>query len=84
MTIDQLEAFLAVIDNNSFHLAAEELYLSQPSVTSRIKALERELNAELFIRSGRGISLSDSGIRFMPYAKRMLRTYKKARLVLEG
>ncbi|MFT8872910.1 MAG: LysR family transcriptional regulator [Sporolactobacillus sp.] len=82
MTIDQIEAFLAVIDKQNFHLAAEELYLSQPSVSSRIKSLERELDTELFVREGRGVSLSDAGIQFVPYAKRIFRTYKKACLVL--
>ncbi|MFT8319210.1 MAG: LysR family transcriptional regulator [Sporolactobacillus sp.] len=84
MTIDQLEAFLEIIDQHSFHLAAEKLYLSQPSVTSRIKSLEKELDTQLFIREGRGFSLTDRGNQFIPYAKRMVRTYKKACLVLGG
>ncbi|MDD9147865.1 MULTISPECIES: LysR family transcriptional regulator [unclassified Sporolactobacillus] len=84
MTIDQLDAFLAVVKYHSFHLAAEKLFLSQPSISSRIQALERELNAELFVKNGRGVKLSEQGEILIPYAKRMVGTYKKALSKLEN
>lgn len=78
MTIDQLDAFLAVVKYQSYRAASEKLFLSQPSISSRIQALERELGADLFIRSGRGVALSEQGRILVPYAKRMIGVYKKA------
>lgn len=78
MTTDQLEAFLAVAEFKSYRAAAEKLYLSQPSLSSRIQALERELGTTLFNRNGRGVVLSEKGQIFVPYAKRMRKVYQKA------
>ena len=52
VNIDNLEAFMYVVHLKSVHKASKALFLSQPTVTARIKSLERELNAELFIRQG--------------------------------
>ncbi|MCO7125002.1 LysR family transcriptional regulator [Sporolactobacillus shoreicorticis] len=78
MTIDQLNTFLMVVKCRSFHGASKRLFLSQPSVTSRIQALEQELNVNLFVRQGRGIRLSDQGEKLVPIAKRMVKMYHKA------
>ncbi|SCX52632.1 LysR family transcriptional regulator [Lysinibacillus fusiformis] len=48
MNIDHIEAFLYVVHYKSTHKAASALFLSQPTVTARIKSLERELGVELF------------------------------------
>ncbi|WP_010631881.1 LysR family transcriptional regulator [Sporolactobacillus vineae] len=78
MTTDQLEAFLAVAEYKSYRAAAEKLFISQPSLSSRIQVLERELGTSLFNRNGRGVVLSEQGRIFIPYAKRMRRVYQKA------
>jgi DNA-binding transcriptional LysR family regulator len=78
LTIDQLNTFLMVVTCRSFHGASKRLFLSQPSVTSRIQALEKELNVNLFIRQGRGIILSAQGEKLVPIAKRMVSMYHKA------
>ncbi|MCI1882379.1 MAG: LysR family transcriptional regulator [Sporolactobacillus sp.] len=82
MRIDQLEAFLAVIKYRGFRPASEHLFLSQPTVSMRIRALEKELEVNLFIRRGRGTSLSRQGVLLVPYARRIIRTYRKAYVVL--
>ncbi len=64
----QLTAFLAVVRGGSVTAAAEELMVTQPSVSSAIAALGRELGCELFERAGRGIRLTEPGIAFRPYA----------------
>ncbi len=64
MNIDHIEAFLYVVHYKSIHKAANALFLSQPTVTARIKSLERELNVELFHRDGRSVILSDKGKDF--------------------
>ncbi len=48
--------------------AADELVVTQPSVSSALAALARELDCELFVRSGRGIRLTEPGAAFAPYA----------------
>jgi LysR family transcriptional regulator, low CO2-responsive transcriptional regulator len=68
ITITQLTAFLAVIRCGSVTAAAEELVVTQPSVSSAIAALGRELGCELFERSGRGIRLTEAGRAFEPFA----------------
>jgi DNA-binding transcriptional LysR family regulator len=75
----QLEAFVQVAAQNSFSRAAESLRLTQPSITARIQALERELGEEMFDRGGRGVRLTDAGTIFLPYAERMLQMLREAR-----
>ncbi|BBN98224.1 LysR family transcriptional regulator [Sporolactobacillus terrae] len=84
MTIEQLETFLAVAEHKGFHHAAQKLYLTQPSVSSRIKTLEKELNVSLFVRHGRYISLSEQGLKLLPYAIGIIRLYDEARGALNG
>jgi DNA-binding transcriptional LysR family regulator len=69
ITVTQLSAFLAVIRGGSVTAAAEQLVVTQPSVSSAIAALGRELGCELFERAGRGIRLSAAGAAFAPYAE---------------
>ncbi|MEX3624633.1 LysR family transcriptional regulator [Viridibacillus arvi] len=75
MNIDHLEAFMYVVHLQSFHKASKALFLSQPTVTARIKTLERELNTELFERQGRGVILTQQGKDFIPYAQQIIQTF---------
>lgn len=84
MDIGQLEAFVQVAAHKSFSKAAETLFLTQPSVTARIQALEKEVDDELFERTGRGVRLTDAGSAFLPYAERVLRTLRDGRDALES
>jgi DNA-binding transcriptional LysR family regulator len=68
ITLTQLNTLLAVIRGGSVTAAADELVVTQPSVSSALAALARELDCELFVRSGRGIRLTESGAAFAPYA----------------
>jgi LysR family transcriptional regulator, low CO2-responsive transcriptional regulator len=68
ITLTQLNTLLAVIRGGSVTAAAEELVVTQPSVSSALAALARELDCELFERSGRGIRLTKPGEAFAPYA----------------
>lgn len=80
LNIENIEAFVYVIHCGSFNKAAELLYLSQPSVTARIKSLEQELNCRLFDRVGKQIHLTEEGRRFLPYAQQLMIIYKKGKL----
>lgn len=84
MDLGQLEALVQVANHRSFSKAAEALYLTQPSVTARIQALERDLGERLFERDGRGVRLTDVGASFLPYARRVLRALQDGRDALEG
>lgn len=72
MNMEQIEAFIFVALTGSFSKTAELLYLSQPTVSMRIKALETSLGCKLFQRTGHTISLTKEGDIFLPYAKSIL------------
>ncbi|HEX2293553.1 MAG TPA: LysR family transcriptional regulator [Gaiellaceae bacterium] len=72
MRMEQLQAFVEVAQRGTVSRAAEALFVTQPSLTARIKGLEQELGATLFLRSGRGMRLSDAGRAFLPYAERSI------------
>ncbi|UQZ82308.1 HTH-type transcriptional activator CmpR [Paenibacillus konkukensis] len=83
MNLDHIEAFVYVIHFNSFNKAADALFLSQPSVSARIQALERELDAKLFEREGRHFTLTEKGKQFLPYAQQILQAMKKGKQQLQ-
>jgi DNA-binding transcriptional LysR family regulator len=82
MRIEQLEAFVEVARRGSVSRAAEALYATQPTLTARLKGLEQELDAKLFVRSQRGMRLSDAGRAFLPYAERSLDAVSSGRRLL--
>ena len=84
MEIPQLEAFLEAADRGSFRRAADALYLSQPSVSARVQALEEEVGVALFHRTARGVRLTDMGRTFLPFAQRSMETLKRGKEVLES
>jgi DNA-binding transcriptional LysR family regulator len=82
MRMEQLEAFVEVARRGSVSRAAEALYATQPTLTARLKGLEQELDAKLFVRSQRGMRLSDAGRAFLPYAERTIDTVSSGRRLL--
>ena len=73
MDISALQAFLAVAEAGSFSRAAERIYLTQPAISKRIAALEREIGARLFDRIGRGIHLTSAGDALLSRARAVLK-----------
>ena len=82
MDITALQAFLAVADNASFSLAAEQLFITQPAVSKRIAALESELGTPLFDRIGRQIVLTEAGRALEPHARLILKEVEDTRRAL--
>jgi DNA-binding transcriptional LysR family regulator len=74
VTLGQLRAFERIVRLGSFHAAALELKLSQPSVSQRIRELEAALQTPLFVRRGPRVSLTAEGHALVEYADRMLVT----------
>ena len=65
MNTTQLECFVQVAHSLSFRRAAEELHLSQPTVSKQVASLERELGGTLFMRSTRQVLLTQRGEAFL-------------------
>ena len=84
MEFRQLESFLEAAKVGSFRGAARTSYVSQPSLSARIKSLERELRAPLFHRLGRGVRLTEAGEAFRPFAERALEFLEKGREAVRG
>lgn len=72
MDFKQLEIFVALVQNESFSIAAKELGISQPTVSLQIKQLEEELDTALFIRSTRELKVTEAGILLYKEAKTLL------------
>lgn len=68
MHYNQIEYFLAIVDNGGFSRAAEAIFISQSSLSKQIKSLEEELGTELFNRKTPGCRLTESGEIFLKYA----------------
>jgi DNA-binding transcriptional LysR family regulator len=68
ITLTQLRSFLAVVRTGSVTAAADELVVTQPSVSAAVAALGREVGAELTERVGRSVRPSRAGSAFAPYA----------------
>lgn len=76
MTLTQLHYLMVIAETKSLNKAAEQLYMSQPSLTSAMKELERELGITLFYRSGRGVTLTADGTEFLLHAKQLYGQYE--------
>jgi len=72
MDIDDLHAFINVARHGSFSVAADNLHLTQPAVSKRIAALERQLDTRLFDRIGRRIILTEAGHTLLSRAEKIL------------
>ena len=82
LLLTHLESFVEVARTGSVSRAAESLFLTQPALTARLKTLESDLGVELFVRSARGMRLTDAGRAFLPYAQRTLGLVTEARQVV--
>jgi DNA-binding transcriptional LysR family regulator len=80
MDFDQLETFIEVARHVSFSRAAEKRFRTQPAISSQIRAIEDEVGAKLFDRSGGKVSLTTAGKAFQKYAEQALDA-RKAMLV---
>jgi DNA-binding transcriptional LysR family regulator len=72
MDTQQLHAFLAIAETESFSKAAEQLHLTQPAVSKRIACLEESLGCKLLDRIGRSTRLTEAGQALLPRAKKIL------------
>ncbi|MCI6466349.1 MAG: LysR family transcriptional regulator [Faecalicatena sp.] len=72
MTLQQLKYVITVAETGTITEAANQLFISQPSLTNAIHELEKEMNIVIFNRTNKGISLSKEGEGFWGYARQVL------------
>ena len=72
MTLQQLKYVIAVAETGTITEAANNLYVSQPSLTKAIHELEKEMKLSIFNRTNKGISLSREGEDFLGYARQVV------------
>lgn len=75
MTLQQLKYITTIADLGSISKASEQLYVSQPSISSALKELETEINIKLFSRTNRGLAITLEGIEFLSYARQILEQF---------
>lgn len=78
MDFKQIEAFISVAKLKSFSKAANNIYLSQPTISSHISSLEKELNIQLFDRTSKEVNLTPAGKCFLEYALDIINTRNTA------
>ena len=76
MTLQQIKCAVTIADCNSMNKAAQQLYVSQPSLSGTIKDLEEEIGITIFTRSNRGITVTPEGNEFLGYARQVLDQYR--------
>lgn len=79
MDIDELKTFLEVYRTRHFGQAAENLYVSQSTVSARIRMLEQSLGVSLFTRERNNIQLTSAGKKLRTYAESILTSWTRAR-----
>jgi LysR family nitrogen assimilation transcriptional regulator len=83
MDLRQLEYFVHVADARSFSRAAQILAIAQPALSRQIRSLEVELRQALFLRNGRGVTLTPAGTRLLAHARGILQQVESAKADLD-
>ena len=83
MEVRDLQVFISVAKHLNYTRAGEEVHLSQPSVSVRIKQLENELGVKLFEQLGKKVALTEAGQLLVPYANRVISAVEDARYAIE-
>lgn len=75
LTLQQLKYALEVASKGSMNEAARSLFISQPRLSNAIKELEKEIKITIFIRTNRGITVTNEGAEFLGYARQVLQQF---------
>jgi DNA-binding transcriptional LysR family regulator len=80
LNLDQLRAFVEVVERGSFNAAAKELNLTQPAVTHQVQELERRFNVDLVERFGKRAYLTQAGEKLIAHARQLLEDDARAQM----
>ncbi len=83
MDVRDLEVFLSVAKHLNYTRAGDEVHLSQPSVSVRVRHLEAELDVKLFEQLGKKVALTNAGLLLVPYARRVMGAVEDARHAIQ-
>ncbi|MBF6617658.1 MAG: LysR family transcriptional regulator [Candidimonas sp.] len=83
MNLKQLRQFLTIAEEGSFRRAADRLFIAQPALSLSIKNLEKSLNAQLFLRTQKGVLLSAAGFALVDSARSVLAHAEQARKAVD-
>ncbi|MDR1906414.1 MAG: LysR family transcriptional regulator [Clostridiales bacterium] len=72
MTLQKLRYIVTIVECGSINVAAEKLFISQPSLSAAVREVEEEIGADLFFRTNKGTTLSPAGTEFLGYARQVL------------
>lgn len=79
MDINLIKTFLEIYRTRHFGQTAENLFITQSTVSARIQLLETQLDTKLFYRTRNDIQLTHAGARFLPYAETILTNWNRAK-----
>lgn len=84
MKVDLFKTLISVAKHNSITKASEEVFLTQPAVTKRIRTLEQEYGIKIFVKEKNRLFLTEEGKVLLDYANRILALYNESLTVLNG
>ncbi|GHF20102.1 transcriptional regulator [Kordiimonas sediminis] len=79
MDIVQAKTFLTIVEVRNFKQAAEKLFVTQSTISARVKSLEEQLDCKLFIRNKAGVTLTDAAVRFERHAQSIVQLWDHAK-----
>lgn len=82
-TLDQMQAFMAVVEEGSFTAAALQFDISPTAMSKKVSMLEKSLNVRLLIRTPRLITMTDIGKKYYAQCRKVLHEYKLSNLLIE-
>ena len=77
MEIHHLKQLIAISQCGSINKASQRLYISQPSLNNIVKRCEKELGFTIFMRTPKGVKLTEKGEEFIKIAQNLIAEYKK-------
>jgi DNA-binding transcriptional LysR family regulator len=84
MLLAQIEAFVEIARTRTISRAADTLFVTQPALTTRLQRLEEELDTKLFVRTPRGMKLTEAGEVFLPHAVKALDSLADGRRIVNA
>jgi len=82
-TLDQMSAFVTVVEEGSFTAAALQFNISPAAMCKKVSMLEKSLNTRLLIRTPRLLTMTDIGKKYYAQCKKVLHEYKLSNLLVE-